>query len=207
VRADPYLLEPLEPTAAPPDVDELHAVVSAARAEADTIRDEARAEGLLQGRLEGEAAALAEARAQLAPAVAALAAAERALVEEREQLTDRIEARAVELAVELAEKIVAGALEARPERVLDAIRGALRCLLTRDRIQVLVHPEDLPLVRDAMGTMAGELGGIEHVEVLEERRVDRGGAIVRTADAEVDATVRTKLERARELLADELERA
>jgi flagellar biosynthesis/type III secretory pathway protein FliH len=69
---------------------------------------------------------------------------------------------------------------------------------------VLVHPEDLALVRDAMSGVAGELGGIGHVEVLEERRIGRGGAVVRTPDAEIDATVRTKLERAREVVTAEL---
>ena len=37
-----------------------------------------------------------------------------------------------------------------------------------------------------------------------ERRVTRGGAIVRTAEGEVDATLETKLARAREVLEDEL---
>jgi flagellar assembly protein FliH len=198
--AEPYLLEDLEPLAAAPDVEDLLAIVTAARAEADAIRQEARAEG----RAEGVAAALEEARAQLAPAVQALAAAAQALAEVRGEVADRLEPEAVELALQLAEKVVAGAIDAQPERVLDAVRGALRCLVARERIQVLVHPEDLALVRESMAGLAGELGGIEHVEVLEERRIGRGGAIVRTPDAEVDAALKTKLDRAREVIAAEL---
>ena len=88
--------------------------------------------------------------------------------------------------------------------MLDVVRGALRCLVERERVQVLVHPEDLALVRESMDDVAAELGGIEHVEVMEERRVARGGAIVRTPTAEIDAAVRTKLERAREVVMAEL---
>ena len=44
------------------------------------------------------------------------------------------------------------------------------------------------------------LGGIEHCEVQAERRVGRGGAIVRTQDGDVDARVETKLQRAREVI-------
>jgi flagellar biosynthesis/type III secretory pathway protein FliH len=55
-----------------------------------------------------------------------------------------------------------------------------------------------------MDALAGQLGGIEHVDVQEERRVGRGGAIVRTADAEIDASLRAKLERAREVVVEEL---
>ena len=50
----------------------------------------------------------------------------------------------------------------------------------------------------------GELGGIEHCEVQAERRVRPGGAIVRTSEGEVDATLETKLARAREVLEHEL---
>ncbi len=206
--AQPYVLEPLEaaPSAAPAAGD-LLAVVDAARAEADAIREQARAEGLAQGRAEGAAVALEEGRARTAPAVEALAAAVEALVATRAEAADRVEERAVALAFELAEKIIGGAVAAQPERVLDAVRGALRCLVERERIQVLVHPEDLGLVRESMGEMAAELGGIEHVEVMEERRLARGGALVRTAEAEIDAAVRTKLDRAREVVMAELEAA
>jgi flagellar biosynthesis/type III secretory pathway protein FliH len=67
-----------------------------------------------------------------------------------------------------------------------------------------VHPDDLGLVREAIDGVAGELGGIEHVEVQEERRIGRGGAIVRTTTAQVDASLQTKLDRAREVVMTEL---
>jgi flagellar assembly protein FliH len=141
------------------------------------------------------------------PAVQAFHAAAAALEAERAELADRTEGRAVELALELASKLVAGAIEAQPERVLDVVRGALRCLIERERIQVLVHPEDLDLVRGAIHEVVAELGGIEHVEVQEERRIGRGGALVRTATAQIDASIQTKLDRAREIIAAELEAA
>jgi flagellar assembly protein FliH len=199
-----FILDQLEPTAEVPAVDDLLAVVSAARAEADAIREQARAEGFAQGRAEGEAMARAEAEALVRPAVEALAAGADALAAERTAVAERVEHQAVELAFELAGKVVAGAIEAQPERVLDVVRGALRCLVERERVQVLVNPEDLPIVRGAMDGLRGELGGIEHVEVQEERRLTRGGAIVRTPDAEVDAGLRTKLDRAREAVIAEL---
>jgi flagellar biosynthesis/type III secretory pathway protein FliH len=202
--AQAFVLDELEPTAAIPDVEDLLAVVAAARAEADQIREQARAEGIALGRAEGAAAAHEEARARLAPAVQALCAAVEALEAERAGLADRVEEGAVELALELAGKVVSGAVEAQPERVLDVVRGALRCFMERERVQVLVHPDDLGLVRGAMDELAGELGGIDHVEVLEERRIGRGGAIVRTGSAQVDASLQTKLDRAREVVVSEL---
>jgi flagellar biosynthesis/type III secretory pathway protein FliH len=52
--------------------------------------------------------------------------------------------------------------------------------------------------------MRTSLGGIEHCEVQAERRVSRGGALVRTPDGDVDARIETKLERAREVVEDAL---
>jgi flagellar assembly protein FliH len=199
-----FILDQLEPAAEVPDVEDLLAVVGAARAEADAIREQARAEGLALGRAEGAAAAEAEAHALLAPALQALAAATAAVEAEHAELADRVEHQAVELALELAGKVVAGAVEAQPERVLDVVRGALRCLVERERVQILVHPDDLAIVRASADRLRGELGGIEHVEVQEERRLTRGGAIVRTPDAEIDAALRTKLDRAREAIVAEL---
>jgi flagellar assembly protein FliH len=204
MAAQEFVLDQLEPTAEVPDVEDLLAVVAAARAEADQIREQARAEGLEQGRAAGEAAARAEAEALLAPALQALAAASEALAAERAEVAERVEHQAVELALELAGKVVAGTIEAQPERVLDVVRGALRCLVERERVQVLVHPEDLAIARESMDRLRAELGGIEHVEVQEERRLGRGGAIVRTPDAEIDADLRTKLDRARDAIVAEL---
>ena len=118
-----------------------------------------------------------------------------------------VERDAVMLAMEVAEKVVAGAIAVEPERVLDVVRGALRAIVERERIVILVNPEDLAIIREGLDELAGSLGGIEHVEVQEERRLGRGGAIVRTPDAEIDADLRTKLERAREAIVAELREA
>ena len=50
--------------------------------------------------------------------------------------------------------------------------------------------------REAMEGIKASLGGIEHCVVEAERRVGRGGCIVRTPVGDVDARVETKLERA-----------
>jgi flagellar assembly protein FliH len=197
----PYELETLEaPAPEPPGDAEPRALLDAARAEADAIRAAARAEGHAEGRELG----LAEARAELSSAVAALTSAAAALEALRDEVAERSEAAAVELALRLAEKVVAGALAVEPERVLDAVRGALRCLTARDRVVVLVHPDDLAAVTDGADELARELGGIEHIDVQQERRVARGDAIVRTAEAEIDARVAAKLEAARRAVESEL---
>jgi flagellar assembly protein FliH len=163
---------------------------------------QARAEGVA----EGHAAGLVEAEARVTVAEEGLRAAAGALVAERAATADAVERCAVELALQIAEQTVRAAVDADPERVLNAVQGALRALVERQRVLVLVNPEDLELVRAGLEPLTGELGGVGHWEVQAERRVTRGGAVVRTADGEIDATLETKLARAREVLDDELSR-
>jgi flagellar assembly protein FliH len=194
-----YAFEPLE--AAPAvSLRDLESPLAAAQAEADAIRAQARAEG----HADGLSAGLEEGRARLAAALTALESAHAELVVLRAATAEAVERDAVELAVQLAEKVVAGTLDAAPERVLDVVRGALRRLSERRRVTVLVHPDDLELVRASADGFAAELGGIEHCEVQAERRLSRGGAVVRTDEGQVDASIETQLARARELVAAEL---
>jgi flagellar biosynthesis/type III secretory pathway protein FliH len=178
------------PPAPSPDV--VMATVARAEAEADALRAAAREEGLREGR--------EEALAALMPALEALNQAAEGVQAAQIVRADRLEAHAVDLALFLAEKVLGGALAVQPERVIESVRGALRGIVERERVTVLVHPDDLEMVRDALDDMRASLGGIEHCEVQAERRVSRGGAVVRTPDGDVDARVETKLQRAREVV-------
>jgi flagellar assembly protein FliH len=196
--ARPVALGELEQLAPPPTRDPVaaaQAIIDAAHAEAGALR----AQAVQEGRAEGVQLGRETAAAELAPAVSAL---EQVLDEARalrDATVDGAEARAVQLALAIAEKVVAGALEVAPERVADVARGALRGLLDGDRIVVCVHPDDVELVR------AAGLGSSEaRVEVHGERRVGRGGALVRTSVGEIDARIERKLEAVHALFAAEL---
>jgi len=162
--------------------------------------ESARSEGYSAGHADG----VAEGAARLAEVRTALGGAAQALIAEREAAADATERAAVELALRLTEKVVGAAVAADPELVVEAVRGALRLLLDRERFTVLVNPDDLEIVREGLGAVVAELGGVEHFEVQAERRVARGGAVVRTVEGEVDASLDAKLQRAREVLEDEL---
>ena len=186
----PFELAPLE---AVPVIDE---PIGRSASTVETVRQEAFDEGF--------AAGVAQAQSQLDGPASALAAAADQLQALRTDAAASVEADAVDLALRIAEQAVGAAIAADPELVVEAVRGALRRLVERDRVLILVNPDDLELVRDHVGRLVGELGGIEHCEVQAERRVRPGGAIVRTSEGEVDATLETKLARAREVLEHEL---
>lgn len=199
VPASGYPLEQLEPSAPPPPGSAAR-ILADATAEAERIREQARSEGHEEGRAQGHADGIAEARA----AAGALHEALAGLQQQAAEIAQAVERDAVELALELAAKILAGVLDVQPERILDTVAGALRRIADRRRIAVLVDPADLEVVNAAIAELQTRAGGIELCEIQADRRVGRGGAIVRTLESEVDATVQTQLERAREVIRAEL---
>ena len=194
-----FALEQLQDTAPPPPGTPAR-VLADAHTEAELIRDHARAEGHSEGVAQGRAEGVAQAHA----AALALNEALAELRRHEHELAQNVERDAVQLALALAAKILAGTLEVEPERVLDVVAGALRRLSDRRQIVVLVDPEDLDCVSEALAELRAQAGGVELCEVHADRRVGRGGAIVRTLECEVDATVQTQLERAREVVLAEL---
>jgi flagellar assembly protein FliH len=200
-----YQFEQLEPSAGGWDSgrwdpNQRARILTDVAAEAEQIREHARAEGHAEGLAQGREDGLAEARS----ATLALGQALTEALALREQLAEETERDAVALALALAAKILAGTLEVEPERVLDTVRGALRRVTDRRRVAVLVDPTDLETVNAAIAELGAQVGGIEHCDVQADRRVGPGGAIVRTLESEVDATVETQLERAREVIQIEL---
>jgi flagellar assembly protein FliH len=187
-----YAFEQLEPSAPAPR-DAPARMLAQASAEAEQIRERAREEGRAAGHADG--------LADVSAAVSALGEALQGVESLRTETVESVERDAVQLALDLAGKILAGALQARPELVVDVVQGALRRVSDRRGIAVLVNPVDLETLQGAVG----ELQGIEACDLQADQRVEPGGAIVRTTEGEVDAGVQTQLERAREVLSAALE--
>ena len=197
-----YAFEQLEPSEPPPR-DAAARMLAQATADAERIRELARAEGYDEGRSAGHEHGAAE----ISSAASALGEAVQGIDALRTDVVEAVEADAIELALALAGKILAGAFQARPELVVEVVQGALRRISDRRRITVLVNPADLEVVRAAIGELTAQGSGVELCDVQSDERVGAGSAIVRTAEGEVDASVHTQLERAREVVNASLQTA
>ncbi len=161
-----------------------------------------RAEAERAGFEEGLARGTEQARAQAEHALEAVHAAEREVAGMRDSYLAHAEAAAVELALQIAQKVLGAAIAADPKAVLGIVSGALLRTTDRDHLVLEVNPADFELVRDAAAELAARMGGINRMEVLSERRVDRGGCVVRTEEGEIDARIGAQMERVRQLLSE-----
>jgi flagellar assembly protein FliH len=193
-------LEPLEPSEPPGDA--AAQMIAEAHTEAAGIRERARSEG----HEEGWAAGLQEACAQIASAADALGEATRGVQAMRAGVAEEVEREAVELALALAGKIVVATLQIRPELVVEVLQGALRRVSGERTLAIVVNPVDIETVRGALGELQLQSTASEQWDLQADQRVPAGGAIVRTAESEVDARIQTQLERAHEVVSAELGR-
>jgi flagellar biosynthesis/type III secretory pathway protein FliH len=158
-----------------------------------------------RGLVAGFEAGRKEALTALEPALDAVHTALNEMQLAQEEFLLQAEQAAVDLALQLARKIVATTLEIDRESVLKVVTGALRRTTVREHLVLEVHPDDFELVRDSAEDLAGRVGGIHRIDVVAERRVDRGGCVVRTVEGEIDAGITQQLERAAEVFAQTLQ--
>lgn len=194
------------------------------RAEADQILAEARAErerllkgaaeegrreglarGLEEGQKQGRAAGRAEAVKEHQQALANLQEAWGAALGLFDADRDRMlmEARhdVVRLAALVAEMVTKRALALEPARVADQLAAVLSLITRPSRLTVTLHPDDEALAREALPALSAKFEGAKHAELVPDASMERGSCVVRNATGgEIDATIRTQLQRIVETL-------
>jgi flagellar assembly protein FliH len=190
-----YAFEQLEPSQPQPR-DAPARALAQAQLEAEQIRELARSEGYADGRGAGHEQGATE----IALAAQALSEAMNGIESLRDELVQAIEHDAIQLGLQLAEKILGGTRQLPSERILESVQGGLRRVTDRRKITVLVNPSEFEAVNSAIRELTEPGTGIEQCDIQPDERIERGGAIVRTAEGEVDASVETQLEQAREVV-------
>jgi flagellar assembly protein FliH len=171
------------------------ALVAQAQAQSDGIAEAARTmghnEGVTVGRMEIEA--------QLAQSVSSLQSVVEEARAQRQSVIESAEPELVRLAMSIAERIVHEQITVDPNIVVDNVRQALTRLVGREVVTLRVNPADLDTIRAHRDSLAGA-NDVEHLRVVEDQRVDRGGVVVETDAGTIDAKVSTQIREARRTL-------
>jgi flagellar assembly protein FliH len=192
------------PPARPADLGSPQGVLDAARREAESMLAAAEAEAGAARRAaheEGFAAGMAEAAERTSAAMGAIAEMAGGLDDLAERMREDAVCEATGLAVEVAAKLVRAEMDARPERVADVLRGAIRRAADRSALVARVSPDDLAVCRAAAPRIMEAMGGISKLEVVDDPRLSRGSCVLETNAGDVDATFESQLARVLEALA------
>ncbi|MEW6583718.1 MAG: FliH/SctL family protein [Actinomycetota bacterium] len=183
--------------------DSPEALMAAAHAEAHSIlaaAEEQRAGGFEAGYAAGIAQAQADAHAEVHDAVQALRHVVAALEQRIADIEQASAPAAAAFAVEVAARVLRAEVAARPERVVEVVRGAMRRAADRERIVVRVNPADLAACRDAAPDLLSTTGGVGRLDFFDDQRITPGSCVVETNLGDVDATFESQLARIHEAL-------
>jgi flagellar assembly protein FliH len=179
----------------------------AAQAEADAIREQAKAEGLAigkrdgvaQGKAEGAAAGKKEAfeaeKAKLAEAFTQLVTMQEAFDAERHRVIAQAEAEVMPLAIAIARKLTRRLGEVDPMVVESNLREAIRLMNGPHDLQVFIHPDQHVLVGQILPRLGQEWPQIKKVQIVTDPTIAKGGCRVTTAGGEIDADLNNQLDR------------
>lgn len=190
--------EPSPPPPPPPSAEELReallaearaeaeALLEAARREAEELREAARALGLEEGRTQG--------RAELEAAVERWRDAAQEIAAFKPSLLEAARAQVEELTLALVDRILGPLAEADAGAVTRVAGRGLQILSDRETVTLRVNPDDLSALLEAKPRLLQSFDGIKKLTVLEDHSVPRGGCLVETPTAEIDARLDTQLQ-------------
>jgi flagellar assembly protein FliH len=156
----------------------------------DAIHQQAYDEGFSLGRKEGRAQGHQETRDDWERRIHGLRQVLDALAEPLRDLDQEVESTLIDLVVLVARQLIRRELKTSPGEIVAALREALpRLPMAARHPRIHMHPDDIELVRDALG-----LDEDQKAWRLEpDPRISRGGCLVETESSFIDATVEARL--------------
>lgn len=172
------------------------AVVLPTAEQVETIYQQARDEGYLTGHEQGNAEATRTAQTEYNTRMKIHGARLSELAEDYAQALGRLDREIAEellsLALQISKQILRQALRVRPELLLAVVREAVATLPRQaSNPQVLVSPEDLALVREAMGERLDQSGW----RLIGDPTIAAGGCEVRHVGGQIDASLENRWQR------------
>lgn len=185
-------------SAASEEVAALQARLSRLEAEIAARETQARKAGFE----EGQAAARRSLEAPYREALGRAAQAVAELASLRQRLRRETEEDLVRLAVAIARRILRREISTDPEAILGLVKAAFDRIDAREVIRLRAHPEDARTLEASFA----DLGLPERIEVIADKKLERGALLIETERGELDASVETQLEEIERGFADLIRR-
>ena len=167
--------------------EEAESFLESARRKAEEIESQAYNNGFEQGKKDGEELG----KRQFEAMCNRLRSLIESLNGQGKELFSKYEEQMVRLCLKIAKKIVAVELDTRPELVLEALRLAVDEIEEATEIKIFLHPKDLEVVKESVVSRTDLTSG-HKMEFLPNETIGRGGCIIETEFALVDASFETR---------------
>ena len=106
----------------------------------------------------------------------------------------------LELAFKISEKIIGKQLELDKSVIMDIVAQALQTVRQSKQIILRVNPEDAKALKAGKDTLIEMLGHGRVIDVMEDKKVEKGGCIIESEVGVVDAQLHKQLERLKKVL-------
>jgi flagellar assembly protein FliH len=167
--------------------------VAQAEADRQAVHDEAARQGRAAAFQEARATAVAGAADELRRLTQALASAVTEYERNKHGLLAVAETGLLELAVAIARRVCKTLGTQGPAPAVANARTLLKLVQHQADVEVCFHPADYELVKALPD--APQATATQHVQLVADPGVERGGCVLRTVNGTIDATLETQLDR------------
>ncbi|MDP1539690.1 MAG: flagellar assembly protein FliH [Moraxellaceae bacterium] len=151
------------------------------------IRQQAREEAWQQGLEEGRKAGQAELEKAANRWHLIMDELTQPLAQSSQQVSDELTL----LALAIAKQVIKTEINTQPKKIIELVSQALKALPSATKsIQVVLHPDDARVVKQALQTNTESSWNIE-----EDRQITVGGCVVKSDSARIDERVEARIER------------
>lgn len=158
------------------------------------------AEGLEAGQSQGHAEAIAAGAQQVKQTTERFDAVAKEWDAHRTQLDRDARSAVLSFALKFARQVTHRVVEVDPTVIADQVSSALSRVLEPTDVAIRVHPDDQATLREVLPDLLAGLPHLQHVELVEDAAVGRGGCKLALQGGEVDASIDTQIRRLTEVI-------
>lgn len=152
------------------------------------------AKGEAAGREAGEAAGLAAFQERVAPILPLLTNVLIELDAQKTRLQANAEAALLGLSLEIAARIVRREIDLDPQMIVRVVKEAIGLVTRRNDLILLLHAEDVAAVEENLPEIHTLFSDLGKVSLRVDESIERGGAILRSDETEIDLQISTQLQ-------------
>ncbi|QMU99085.1 flagellar assembly protein FliH [Borrelia sp. A-FGy1] len=122
------------------------------------------------------------------------------LVSKRREILESSGVQIMNLIMQIAVKVVKRIVDTQKNVIIENVNEALKKIKNKTNIIIRVNLDDLDIVKHEKNEFISKFNFIEHLEVIEDLNIGKGGCVIETDFGEIDARISSQLDRIEERL-------